>query len=132
MPRLHVGVLLTVVLGMAACSPAPPAPPGEPISEFLARTLPDGPGGTVIAARGDRIVHCAGFGMADREARSAATCDTVYDVGSVSKQFTAAAVLKLEMMGELRVTDPISTHLGPVPISGRFPPTSGGSPCTTC
>jgi CubicO group peptidase (beta-lactamase class C family) len=119
MCRIRVGVLLTVVLGMVGCSPAPPEPSREPIAEFLARTLPDGPGGTVIAARGDRIVHCEGFGMADREARITATCDTVYDVGSVTKQFTAAAIVKLEMMGELRVTDPIGTHLGQVPPDKR-------------
>src|SRR5918999_5374432 len=114
MGRIRVGVLLLVVLGMAACSQAPPEPSRAPIADFLARTLPEGPGGTVIAARGDRIVHCEGFGMADREARIAATCDTVYDIMSITKQFTAAAILKLEMLGELRVTDPINSYVGPV------------------
>jgi CubicO group peptidase (beta-lactamase class C family) len=111
--------LLVVLLGIAACSPAVPDDPPESVAEFLARTVPEGPSGTVIAARGDRMVHCAGFGTADREARIAATCDTVYDVMSITKQFTAAAVLKLEMMGELRVTDPIGVHLGPVPADKR-------------
>jgi CubicO group peptidase (beta-lactamase class C family) len=119
MCRIRVGVLLVVVLGIAACSPAPPERSREPVADFLARTLPEGPGGTVVAARGDRIVHCEGFGVADREARIAATCDTVYDVMSITKQFTAAAILKLEMMGELRVTDPISTYVGPVPADKR-------------
>jgi CubicO group peptidase (beta-lactamase class C family) len=109
---------LVVLLGLAACSPAPPDPL-DPVPAFLARTLPEGAGGTVIAARGDRIVHCAGFGMADREAGTAATCDTVYDTMSITKQFTAAAVLELETMGELRVTDPLGTHLGPVPPDKR-------------
>jgi beta-lactamase family protein len=45
--------------------------------------------------------------MADREARIAATCDTAYDVMSMTKQFTAAAILKLELMGKLKVTDRI-------------------------
>jgi CubicO group peptidase (beta-lactamase class C family) len=119
MCRIRIGVLLVVALGVVACSPAPPEPSHEPIAGFLARTLPDGPGGTVVAARGDRIVHCEGFGMADREARIAATCDTVYDVMSITKQFTAAAILKLEMMGRLRVADPIGTHVGPVPADKR-------------
>jgi CubicO group peptidase (beta-lactamase class C family) len=118
MRRIRVGVLL-VVLGMAACSSAPLEPSREPIADFLARTLPEGPGGTVIAARGEQIVHCEGFGMADREARIAATCDTVYDMGSVTKQFTAAAILKLEMLGKLRVTDPINNYVGPVPADKR-------------
>lgn len=113
---MRVTVLLVVVMGMVACSPQPRP---ESVGEFVARTMPDGPGGTVIAARGDRVTHCAGFGMADREERIPATCDTVYDVMSITKQFTAAAVLKLEMMGRLRVSDPISTHLGPVPVDKR-------------
>ncbi|MFI6708537.1 serine hydrolase domain-containing protein [Nonomuraea sp. NPDC050478] len=92
---------------------------GRDVAGFLARTLPDGSGGTVITAHGDRITYCEGFGLADRAARIAATCDTVYDVMSITKQFTAAAILKLEAMGELRVTDPISAHLGPLPGGER-------------
>ncbi|MFI6743876.1 serine hydrolase domain-containing protein [Nonomuraea sp. NPDC050451] len=70
---------------------------------------------TVMAACGGQIVYCQGFGMADRAAGVHTGCDTVYDVMSITKQFTAAAILKLEMMGKLRVTDPIGSHLGPVP-----------------
>ncbi|PRY01701.1 serine hydrolase domain-containing protein [Allonocardiopsis opalescens] len=122
MCRVRAGVLL-VVLGITACSPAPPEPAAEPttesVADFLARTLPEGPGGTVIAARGDQILYCEGFGMADREERIPASCDTAYDIMSITKQFTAAAILRLEAMGELRVTDPISTYLGPVPDDKR-------------
>lgn len=118
MRRSRVGALL-MALGVVACSPAPPEPARVAIADFLAHTLPAGPGGTVVAARGDRIVYCEGFGTADRAARIPATCDTVYDVGSITKQFTAAAILKLEMMGKLRVGDPISTYLGPVPADKR-------------
>jgi CubicO group peptidase (beta-lactamase class C family) len=113
---VHQGVRWSALHGSR---PRSPPPPRESVAEFLTGTLPEGTSGTVIAARGDRIVHCEGIGMADREARIAATCDTVYDVMSISKQFTAAAILKLEMMGGLRVTDPISTHLGPVPADKR-------------
>ncbi|WP_181958340.1 serine hydrolase domain-containing protein [Nonomuraea deserti] len=112
---MRTGVLLMLVLAMTACSPAA----GEPLAAYLARTLPEGPGGTVVTARGDRIVHCQGFGLADRAAGTPATCDTVYDVMSITKQFTAAAILKLETMGRLRTSDPISAHLGPVPPGKR-------------
>ncbi len=112
MGRSRIAVLLAViVLGTVACSPAP----AQPIADFVARTVPHGSGGSVLAARGDEILHCEGFGMADREARIAATCDTAYDVMSITKQFTAAAVVKLEAMGKLRVTDTIDVHLGRVP-----------------
>jgi CubicO group peptidase (beta-lactamase class C family) len=89
------------------------------IERYLDHVLPEGASGTLVAARDGDLVHCKGFGIADREAHVAARCDTVYDVMSMTKQFTAAAILKLEMMGELRVTDPISMYVGPVPTDKR-------------
>jgi CubicO group peptidase (beta-lactamase class C family) len=98
-----------------AISTTTPTPTDPTIEQFLADTLPAGVSGTVLVARGDEIVHCTGFGTADRKAKVPASCDTVYDIQSITKQFTAAAILKLEMMGRLRVSDPISRHVGPVP-----------------
>ena len=86
-----------------------------PIDRFVDRTVPDGASGTLVAMRGRRVVTCEGFGLADHAAGVAARCDTVYDIGSLTKQFTAAAVVKLEMLGRLDVQDPISDWLGPVP-----------------
>lgn len=96
---------------------------GDPVhrsvQEYLERTLPKGPGGGVAAARGGRLVHCAGFGWADRERRIPAGCDTAYDIMSMTKQFTAAAVMKLELMGRLRTGDRIGRYVGPVPADKR-------------
>jgi len=94
---------------------AVPDPARGPIERFVDRELPAGAGGTLVAVRGHRVVACEGFGFADHAARTPAGCDTVYDIGSVTKQFTAAAVVKLEMLGRLDVHDPISDWLGPVP-----------------
>ena len=121
-------VVLVAVFALAACGngeQAPPAPstesgPRDPsVEKFLDDTLPDGTSGTVVAARDDSVAHCRGFGLADRDAKVAAGCDTVYDTMSMTKQFTAAAILKLEMMGKLRVSDPISKFVGPVPDDKR-------------
>ncbi|WP_141578846.1 serine hydrolase [Actinomadura sp. WMMA1423] len=126
---LSLTAALTAALAVAGCGAdavgAPRAAHGAPepvdrsIARYLDRTLPAGPGGTVVAARGGELVHCKGFGLADRAAGTPATCDTVYDVMSITKQFTAAAIVKLEMMGRLRTTDRISTFLGPVPPDKR-------------
>ena len=116
-------VVLVAVSALTACGngeQAPAAPSMEPgprdpsVEKFLDDTLPDGTSGTVVAARDGEIAHCRGFGLADREAKVAAGCDTVYDTMSMTKQFTAAAILKLEMMGKLRVSDPMSKFVGPV------------------
>ncbi|HEY8581755.1 MAG TPA: serine hydrolase domain-containing protein [Capillimicrobium sp.] len=112
---------------LAACGDGRPDRPAgaasdprdQRIARFLDATVPRGASGSVVVARDGEMVHCEGFGLADREARVAAGCDTVYDVGSITKQFTAAAILKLEMMGELEVTDRIGEHLGRVPRAKR-------------
>ncbi|WP_327350626.1 serine hydrolase domain-containing protein [Streptomyces sp. NBC_01304] len=100
-------------------SDPPPGRAGESVADFLRRTLPEGAGGTVLAARGGELAYCGGFGAADRHARTPASCRTVYDVMSITKQFTAAAIVKLQVMGRLRVGDRISRFLGPVPKDKR-------------
>ncbi|WP_234334234.1 serine hydrolase domain-containing protein [Streptomyces sp. NRRL B-1347] len=100
---------------------------GEPIDpavdRYLDGALPKGtgkgPGITMAAARGGKLTHCAGRGLSDRAEKTPAACDTVYDVMSITKQFTAAAILKLEMSGKLRVSDPIGMHLGRIPEDKR-------------
>lgn len=59
-----------------------------------------------------------GFGLADREARQPWSRRTVSTIGSITKQFTAAAILKLQEAGKLNVKDPIARYLPEVP-SGR-------------
>ncbi len=67
--------------------------------------------GTVLAARGGRILLCKGYGMADRERGVLNDIGTRYRLGSISKGFTAAAVLLLQERGALSVDDPVSGHL---------------------
>lgn len=122
-----VGAAVIAMLPFAACGDSGEdssgSEGGEPvdpaIERFLGDTMPAGASGTLVAARDGELAHCRGFGMADREAGVWASCDTVYDVMSITKQFTGAAILKLEMMGRLRVTDPIGRFLGPVPEDKR-------------
>lgn len=71
--------------------------------------------GSVLIARDGREVFAQGYGLADREGGVAATPDTRFDIGSLSKQFTAAAILRLESEGRLSVHDPVSRHLPEYP-----------------
>ena len=124
--------LLAVALAACCCAaagcgnaggPTPSAPEGDriakPVEALLQKHWPKGAGGTVLAARANRIVSCSGLGMADRADGVAADCDTAYDVMSMTKQFTAAAILKLEMLGELSVGDRIGEFVEDVPPDKR-------------
>ncbi|MDT0346210.1 serine hydrolase domain-containing protein [Streptomyces sp. DSM 44938] len=92
---------------------------GDPVGRFLADAVPDDAGLTAIVVRGDEVVHCGGMGLADHAAGIGNGCDTVFDIGSITKQFTAAAILKLEMAGALSTNDPLGAHVAGLPDDKR-------------
>ena len=75
--------------------------------------------GNVLVARGGVVLLRKGYGRSDREQDVPYGPDTVFSIGSITKQFTAAAILKLEMQGKLRVEDPLGTHVPGVPEDKR-------------
>ncbi len=85
------------------------------ISKYLQESEKNGLTGAMLIARGDKILYNEAFGMADKENKIKNTTKTVFDIGSVSKQFTATAILKLEEQGKLKVEDPISTFFKDLP-----------------
>jgi CubicO group peptidase (beta-lactamase class C family) len=128
--HLRSGGLILSIAGVTAvamaiatlCSAPAAATPASPVARIravLADQWPQGASGTVLAARSGRAIACLGLGWADRASRIAARCDTGYDIGSITKQFTAAAILKLQMMGRLRVGEPIDRFVPRVPAAKR-------------
>jgi CubicO group peptidase (beta-lactamase class C family) len=69
------------------------------------------PGASVIVIRDGKVVLRRSYGLANLEERVAATPDTNYRLASVTKQFTAAAILILAKQGKLSLDDPISKYL---------------------
>lgn len=82
----------------------------KPQADALLRSAypADGPGAAVIVTRGDRVIYAAGQGLADTATGRTITTDTAFRLGSIVKQFTAAAVLKLAEEGRLSLNDPIA------------------------
>jgi CubicO group peptidase (beta-lactamase class C family) len=85
------------------------------VDEYASRLVPFGFSGAVLVAKDGEAVLEKGYGWANREKKIPFTADTVSSIGSITKQFTGAAILKLEMMGKLKTDDPISKHLPGVP-----------------
>jgi CubicO group peptidase (beta-lactamase class C family) len=71
-------------------------------------------GAALVAQNGEIILH-KGYGLADRERKIPNSPQTLFNVASVGKIFTAAAILKLEMQGKLKTSDLIGKHLGDFP-----------------
>ncbi len=75
----------------------------------------DTPGAVVLVARGQRVVLQKAYGLADLERRVPLTVDSIFDIGSTSKQFTAACVLLLEQDGKLTLGDLAKQHVPELP-----------------
>lgn len=71
--------------------------------------------GSVVVVDEGKIVLEKGYGSADRKSGRSNDVDTIFRVGSVSKQFTAAAVLLLASEGKLALTDPVSKYFPSYP-----------------
>ena len=71
--------------------------------------------GAILVAQHGRVVFARGYGQANKELNVPNTRETKFDLGSLSKQFTAAAILKLESQGKLSVNDLIARYLPDYP-----------------
>jgi CubicO group peptidase (beta-lactamase class C family) len=82
------------------------------IAEYMtARASVTGFSGAVLVAREGQVVYRHAFGYANRELAVPNSPEIKFRIGSVSKQFTAAAVLLLAQRGSLQLTDPIQKYL---------------------
>jgi D-alanyl-D-alanine carboxypeptidase len=80
---------------------------------------PRGPGGVVLVSRDGRVLLHRAYGMADVELDVPMRLDSVLLTGSVSKQFTAVAVLQLVQSGRLSLDDDIRKHVPELETHGR-------------
>lgn len=74
-------------------------------------------GGAVAVMRGGEVVFARGYGFANLETGTPVTPDTVFRIGSLTKQFTAAAMLLLQEDGKLAVDDRVSKYIAEFPAS---------------
>lgn len=121
--------LLTACGSSAKHVAGPPTPESVPASaetvaeiDAIARdALKDGRLAAVSIAiwRGDRTTFAKAYGDADTKAHTAATADTVFRIGSVTKQFTAAAIMQLVEQGKIGLDDPLTKYLPDYPMQGK-------------
>jgi len=77
------------------------------------------PGVALTVVHGDRPVWTKAYGYADVSAKTAATPQTLYRIGSITKTFTALAVLQLHEGGKLRLDDRVGDHVTTAAIHTR-------------
>ncbi len=94
-----------------------PVPPGETLIDQYYTSLNDklSPGMAILVAKDGKVVNRKGFGYADLAAKARVTPETKFRIGSVTKQFTACAIMKLQEKGLLGVKDKLSKYLPDFP-----------------
>jgi CubicO group peptidase (beta-lactamase class C family) len=69
------------------------------------------PGAAVAVVVGDKVLWTKGFGVANTETEAPVTPDTLFQIGSVTKTLTAAAVLSASTQGVIALDKPVSTYV---------------------
>jgi len=82
---------------------------------FTNWNAPNHPGGAIGVMQDGKVVYSKAFGLASLEYLVPNTTGTLFNVASVSKQFTAMGIVLLELQGKLSVDDPVSKHLTDLP-----------------
>ncbi|MDO8681081.1 MAG: serine hydrolase domain-containing protein [Acidobacteriota bacterium] len=111
-------VLAAASLLASQAVPARPASLEADVDRVFAKWTSSTPGCAVGVAVGGKPVLARAYGMADLEHDVPNTADTIFESGSVAKQFTAMAVLLLAKDGKLSLDDPVRKHIPELPDYG--------------
>ena len=115
---LVTSLLLSAQLTAAQSHPAPAAPVqlSARVEEYMnAAVRADHFSGSILVAKGGQAVVSKGYGMANYELNVPNTPQTVFRLASLTKAFTATAVMQLHERGQLNINDAICKHLADCP-----------------
>jgi len=121
----RVAALCCLVALVTSSTWAQSAGPSTPeirtkVDEYVnAAAAVNGFSGSVLVAQNGAPVVSKGYGMANIELAVPNTSQTVFRLGSVTKQFTAMAIMILQERGKLRVSDPACQYLADCPASWK-------------
>ncbi len=85
------------------------------IDTYLETGTENGFAGAIAVIKSGEVIINKGYGIANRNTKSLNNPNTIFDIGSNTKQFTATAVLKLVESGKIRLTDSLNTYFKNIP-----------------
>ncbi len=117
--RLTSLLLLSLLLPVGIlASPAPPFDATALDAVFADFAVDGSPGCALAVVSAGEVLYTQGYGLAQLENRVPISPETVFDIGSTSKQFTAALILLLAQEGKLSLDDDIRKHVPEMPDYG--------------
>ncbi len=111
----HSTLILVLLIGSIAHAQLPSADTLQRIDQFFSHWNNATPGGVVTVERNGKIIYNKAFGIADLEHNVPNMTETIFEGGSLSKQFTAAAALLLVTEGKLALTDDVRKYIPELP-----------------
>jgi CubicO group peptidase (beta-lactamase class C family) len=117
--RMTLRLVLTIAVLCPAAAAAQPADVEAGVDAVFARFTAQTPGCAVGVVRDGVLVHAKGYGQASVELGVPITPATVFDIGSVSKQITAASIVLLAQQGKLALDDDLRKFVPEIPDYGQ-------------
>ncbi len=111
--------LFTLVIWLVCTTVYAQNLPAELDALFKSRYKATEPGGAALVAKGGKVIYRGAFGMADIENNIAMRPEHVFEIGSITKQFTATAILMLMEQGKLKLDDPVTKFIPDYPMHGH-------------
>ena len=115
----HITRLGILAIARPADFPAPHMSEAELLSALRTKLEQDAAAGrfagTVLVAKGGKVLFSGAYGQADREQKVANQMDTRFRIGSMNKMFTAVAILQLAQAGKIKLTDPMGKYVTDYP-----------------
>lgn len=111
-------VLFLLLLAAAVCNAQEALRVGE-VDDYLTRMEAFGFSGGVVIAEKGKIVLEKGYGFADRERDVRITPDTLFDIGSITKTYTATGILQFVEAGKMSLDDTLPRFFKDVPEEKR-------------
>jgi CubicO group peptidase (beta-lactamase class C family) len=88
------------------------------IDAIMAPFASDQPGAAVIVVKGGRVLFRKAYGLANLETQTPMRPEMVFEIGSITKQFTSTAILMLEEQGKLALADDVRKYVPQFPDKG--------------
>ena len=122
MHRPHARSWLAALMALVCCACAQlPGPQSGAVDDYMKAEIAKRhiPGAALIVIQHGQIVKVQGYGVSNLEHDTPVIPDTVFELASVTKQFTAAAIMLLVEENKIGLDDPISRYLADTPDTWR-------------
>jgi CubicO group peptidase (beta-lactamase class C family) len=117
---LCIGSIAVGLLGGIVSVSAQQKPNPGVDNVFSDQSKTGSPGCALGIYRDGKVIYAKGYGLANLEENVAITPQSVFDVGSVSKQFTAASIVLLEQQGKVRLDDDVRKYIPELPDYSQY------------